>query len=290
MKIRGSLLTLLIFCGTMHLSIADEQIQSLVHRWLWDRRTFDPASVSEEQMPIIIAELKKHDNRKDTVEQQIARRYLIELGDVETAEKVVSEYLAEDASWQQRSDTGAVLREIAQPWVISMLEPALLRDEQITQYVFTSEDAEPPPRSWEAAQFIQGIVIKSPAFSQEVRDWAKSIPMFPAKVSRDDVRQWWLQNKEHLVKGDYAAVTPLKPVSFIAPRPPPPPKEVSAVAQVELPPPAKSVSQPPAVATVPKTVTKHPPSSMGKILVAALGAVCAVIALWLLAKQRRSKS
>jgi hypothetical protein len=97
---------LIVLCVSIRADEADET----VNKWLWNvRRPETLTEVPLQDRPKFIAALKKHDRSGD-MKQELSRMYLIELGDVETAQKVVGELFAGD------DNARAILERVAQPW------------------------------------------------------------------------------------------------------------------------------------------------------------------------------
>jgi len=61
------------------------------------------------------------------------------------------------------------------------------------------------PVSMNAAWVVKTIIVNSPAFSVEVREWAKALPELSPAL-RAAVRAWWETNKAALLREDYTAV------------------------------------------------------------------------------------
>jgi len=128
----------------------------------------------------------------------------------------------------------------------------------------------PWPRSAYATGCIQQIAARCPAFSNDMRDWAKNLhPNYLMK--REKLRTWWEQNKVYFAKGDYAAVQPLQPAS---PAPPPPTPVVKAGA---TPVPAPTTEQQPAAKPAPATPVTSFRSVLIGVILLALAAVLVVV-------------
>jgi hypothetical protein len=296
----STVLLICTFSVSAFAAVDTNELKTLLHEWRWNPKDVDPSSFTQEQKDWMISELRERGDMSNVTEQWTTQRLLIELGDHGTAEKVVAEYLAEDASRQQITVARKTLESVTQPWVIPMLAPALLRDEPLERRYWEYGDSS-LPRSAGSANIIWQIGWRSPSFSAEVRESARRMGyILNMEIVRDAVRQWWLENKEHFEKQDYAAVKPLdfeaarkqvtegfkKQDSTALPKEP----TVATVPPPPPPPPPKAVSPPSTVATAPKAAAEKSSFPMLKVLIAALGIAAAVILLWLLAKQRRSRS
>jgi hypothetical protein len=190
-----------------------------VSSWIYGRPSVAELSeLSQKEKEVCIAELREYANTASNVRLRNAQRLLIRLGDVETAEKVVSELNTVGPAGGEPDRAAEVFSGVTQPWVIPMFEQALMRDEEVAGWTM---DKGQMPRSALAAGVICAIVRESPAFPDDVRQWAKYRFADPLPVIRQQVRDWWAQNKEHFAKQDYAAVQPLQPTGT-APTPPSP--------------------------------------------------------------------
>ncbi len=192
-----------------------ETATELARRWMSDPpRSEEIALTPVESRAELITEIKR--NVKHDFLVRTAQRILIELGDRETAEKLVAQAQSTDVSLGVSYRALEVFEGTTQPWVVPMLEPVLMRNEPITRDIYTYEDIERPPRSLMAAICIQKIMEKSPVFSQDMRGWAHGMAeLLPHEKMRNVTRQWWLQNKEAFARKDYATVKPLQPVAWL---------------------------------------------------------------------------
>lgn len=130
-----------------------------------------------------------------------ARVPLIKLGD----ETVIRSCLKMLDS-EERNSAIAQLVMAANPKVIALLESDLNREEN-PEKIRVSHDVWRSPVSMNAALIVKRIVLKSPAFSAEVKEWARALPSFSAGL-RVGIRAWWETNKAALLREDYGAVVP----------------------------------------------------------------------------------
>ena len=264
---------------TVIYTIANESTESIVRRWLWDRGTFKPEVLDQETRVQAISELKKHDDPANVVQQDIARRYLIELGDLDTAEKVVG---ALSSTWEESHRAEGVLRGVTQPWVIPMLIPVLMHDEIIeNQYPGSSDRL---PQSASAAICILVIAQRSPDFSEEVRASAKKAEWAPnIETYRTLARHWWEQNKQHFEKEDYAAVRPIQTAALANPQTPVPSEPVAQSPAVE----AASPTQMPVAPSQPLSASEPSPSSPLRTVAIIFVVLATIVAVWRLARRKR---
>ncbi len=96
------------------------------------------------------------------------------------------------------------------PIVIEYLMPHVFKLEAYSQTLVG--DVVHVPFSFIATSQVFEILSESPAFSDEVRNWAKSTEV-PDRLSvRAELRRWWNENKVHFAKDDYKAVKPGRPI------------------------------------------------------------------------------
>src|SRR5947208_5827754 len=88
---KASLLGAICLVTAIQFSVGDENTETLVTRWLTDRNTFDPSSVNDEKRTLVVEELRKRDAPGNLQTREVVRRYLIELGDRETADMLIAE-------------------------------------------------------------------------------------------------------------------------------------------------------------------------------------------------------
>jgi hypothetical protein len=223
----------LIACGISP-SDADEQSKEVVNRWLGDRSTFNATGLTDATRSDVLAELKLRTATGEPADQRLARYFLIQLGDRQTAAVLVNALLAPSGPGAETQLAVEILCDTTQPWLIPMLEPALMLDEPVKRFygsvlwatsshqsIDNADVGEGPlPQSAAAATCVQAILMKSGAFSEEVRQSALRRNMQPDfRETRRSIRQWWQQNKPHFEKQDYTAVTPLQPVGNDAANP-----------------------------------------------------------------------
>jgi len=137
------------------------------------------------------------------------------VNDRTTAARLVAEMLDGKHPIEQVNENGMILYRSGQPWVIPMLEPVLQIQEPAN--MIGHEDVIYGPRSLVAAAVITRILMNSSVFSQDVHTWAAHQV---AVGDRENIRQWWNENKAHFATEDYGAVRPLKTTSQTIPAPP----------------------------------------------------------------------
>jgi hypothetical protein len=131
-----------------------------------------------------------------------ARILLLRAGDPQTIEF----YLKEFRRVERREMAVIDIIASANLELIRLLGEYLPSDEP-TEYVKVGPEGRPVVvTSKGAALAIQGIVIKSPEFSDAVREWAKQLGY---GAVRAQMQAWWKLNRQALIRGNYKAVVPL---------------------------------------------------------------------------------
>ena len=90
-----------------------------------------------------------------------------------------------------------------EPRFIEPLAALLLREEP---FVLSGGDAPTPPKSFSAATFIQHLIMDSPQFDSNVRNWARSLDGNDLVRLRSVLRTWWRANESALKRQDFGAV------------------------------------------------------------------------------------
>lgn len=199
-----------------------------------------------------------------------ARVPLIKLGD----EEVIASCLEQLRAQQTNGRSSAVnqLSFSGNPKIIPMLAGDLNKEES-PEIVFLG-DRGTTPVSMAAASVIKSIILTSPVFSVEVKEWAKSLPKVSVNL-RSGLRNWWEVNKEAIERGDYQWVVPVvgeigKPTILPAapPIPTPSPSAATVPPSTSPTPPTDPVSQPPtgfpppAIQVAQAPVSSPPPTAL----------------------------
>ncbi|MEQ1853941.1 MAG: hypothetical protein ABMA01_20410 [Chthoniobacteraceae bacterium] len=96
------------------------------------------------------------------------------------------------------------------PIVIEYLMPHVFKLEAYSRTWVS--DVVHVPFSFIATSDVFKILAESSAFSDEVRNWAKSTKVSDSLSERAELRRWWNENKVHFAKDDYKAVKPGLPI------------------------------------------------------------------------------
>lgn len=147
----------------------------------------------------LLQELKKLATNAD---YPAARVPLIKLGD----ETVIRSCL-ERLHSKHRKSAMAQLGMAGNPHVISLLASDFNREESANM-IRVGYDLWILPVSMDAALITKRIILKSPVFTREVKEWAKGLPEVSPGL-RSSIRTWWETNKAAITREDYQAVVPL---------------------------------------------------------------------------------
>lgn len=294
----GAFFCLLFLTRGVFASLDANELARQLHEWRWGTR-MDPNTFTQEQRDWMIQELRNHSDVSDVVEERRTCEILIQLGDRQTAEKVLEDFRkgSERDPLSENARARVTLETSAQPWVIPMLADELFL-QQDPKIHFDGGDVGIMPRSTAAAWTIRGILKGSSAFPESVRESARRIPLAYGTF-RDQTREWWRQNRVHFENQDYSAVTPMEalvttPMQFsrkteatsgseTSRAPDVAAQSLKEFAETR----AKATSQPPAAILNPLPSDKgasHEPVRIMIVVIVSLGAIWAV---WLLARAKR---
>lgn len=179
------------------------------------------AEVSANLRPDLIALIRPYLNHD--LRCYRAQRVLLELGDRELAQQLVRDVRqgpTDGATFNRNYDQSCLtLSDCSQPWLIPLVADMLFIEEDARIYIDPGSDVGTSPRSTAAAYIVYKVLSRSPAFSPAVREWAGRLSEGYGRGTeyRQSARTWWQQNKAHFEKQDYAAVTPLQPVTNAVP-------------------------------------------------------------------------
>src|SRR4051794_31219325 len=119
-------------------------------------------------------------------ERSVYDRPLLQVGDEATIQAYIQKILKTSELDEYVCDSG-------EPRFIEPLAAILLRQEP---FVMSGGDAPTPPRSYSAATWIHQLMIDSPQFSSNVRNWARSLDGDDLPRLKGILSKWWLQNEE----------------------------------------------------------------------------------------------
>ena len=221
---------------------------------------------------------------------------LLRLGDEQTMMEEVEAYRNDAAEHGKASMKVSRWAETAQPLLIPMIAEDFYRDDGDEITFDQIDDLSRPKGSLSAGSALRAVVIlqNSPAFSQEVRTWAretydgyKIIEAGIADGNRGNVsrflqvmRTWWRGNESHFAAKDYAAVNPGAALAEVVKR-----NNIEAPTSSQMPPiaPALTGAPSPAIAIAAES------QSSPYIIPAAVGlSVLAITAAALLYRRKKN--
>lgn len=179
---------------------------------------------------------------------------LIILDDQEATSKGVAAYLKSPG---RRDPCGIFLS--GNPHVIELVAPVIFQEEE---YKPSDGDVFFLPISYDAPEKILEFIMKSPAFSEEVVNWArrnverKIINKQRKAINRRDVmRDWWLENEKAFQARDYKAVRPGRDIPL------PPAAEIKELVRLGLATPDGLLKDAPYAPSTPAPPSTPPPPS-----------------------------
>jgi len=165
----------------------------------------------------VIAELKRIEKTTNSAEtRHDARRELIRLGDEEIINTLINDLRGREKNWDACEDAYEVLRKSRRPSII----PMVITDLADLSEVYGRRGERPigPPHDM-ATFLILEIIKTSPELGDRVVAPLRIRGFDGMPQMRSSLLVWWQQNKEHFDKQDYAAVTPLQPLTNAVPQP-----------------------------------------------------------------------
>ena len=130
---------------------------------------------------------------------------LLRLGDPEILSEAVSKVLHSEPDSPDFVPVYERLLWAARPESISMLAPGMLIDEPFTVKP-TGDTGAVFPKSYILPVGILDIIGDSPAFSEEVRAWARRNAGTDSREKLSMMRQWWKDNESFFRNKEYRSV------------------------------------------------------------------------------------
>jgi hypothetical protein len=135
------------------------------------------------------------------------------MGDRTTLEKTLRVY--KNGSHVASIAMQRQMQRSSHPAIIPLVVTDVFRDEAARMTTITSEFFD-YPLSVRSAEVVRNVLVNSPEFRDEVRQWASAFGLRNAKRMRAAIREWWALNKDHFERQDYMAVNPgSKPTEVI---------------------------------------------------------------------------
>jgi len=134
-----------------------------------------------------------------------AHLLLLDMGDGLTLDETMKAF--EGKSYITSKSMQRKMQSGSHPAIIARVAVALFHDEPTEMTVVNSEFLA-YPISVRSAAIIRNVLINSPEFSDEVREWAATLSLRDADRLRATIRAWWTSNKARFEDGQYLAVVP----------------------------------------------------------------------------------
>lgn len=187
----------------------------------------------------------------EVIAQLIQRGYIVTLLRINhgpTVEKIIGEYLEKEGkSMPARRDIG----DSGSPYLVEKLAPALYKGDQLVLRSWGEGEVD-LGQSAAAALLVGELLMKSPEFPAEVKEWAHRNLAENSAVSIAVARQFWELNQEALKAQRFDQVAPPKGVPKSARSPSPADSSVHATGAVR-----------PTKRPLPPTVVSMPPQAVG---------------------------
>ena len=139
-----------------------------------------------------------------------ARMPLLRMRDPEMTALCISEFRTEQ--YPTRGNAAQQLKMSGNPAAVSLIADDLLRDES-TATVYVTPEFPLRPRSVYAGDIIRAIIADSLEFNAATKQWAASLSQrshTERDAVREEMRKWWLENRDLIRAGNYQQVKPPK--------------------------------------------------------------------------------
>lgn len=205
---------LLVFLLATCIAYADTEIDEFVS--LAENNVLTPGRVRPEIRDEVIVHLRAKLHPDDPCFPMYTSDSLVALGDEQTIERVIrqiKEKAAKTGTWYSIGQYS-----YPQPLLIPYLAEDFFRDDGDTiDEQVTRRDLDHLQISIGRVLDVLNILRRSPAFSEDMHKWSENTIAVPLKLldiskCRQVMRSWWLENKEHFAKRDYASVRPGAPL------------------------------------------------------------------------------
>jgi hypothetical protein len=213
---------LVLICLLSFVHLRADEVDQLILSYSGNRRGFEWARVDAVDRVQLVARLREISEGKRTtvaggygIGASTAERMLVDIGDEGTIRDVVKRYHTQRVGPTNIADVVELGQALAIPYLAVDLvsEEFLIYDlKKPDGQVVTVQDTHDSGKRMSSARNIVGVIENSRQFPQAVRESAGRIK--PTLTSSrqafiDQVTDWWLQNEQQLVAGDFTQVSPL---------------------------------------------------------------------------------
>ena len=209
--VRGFIFMVLVPCFVMAEGVDTNEVQSILKRDDFVALN-KMAEGNSEGVIIALKQIQSIASKRSYTKLQITE-YLVRLGDEETIKQLVLNMASDDPFVVRRS--AAALGISGQLSVIPHLVEYLYLDEPagLAREFPNTNEFIVPPLSVDAAGLMFGILKRSPLVSEETRQWAENLRTpgigHTAETRRQQMRDWWPENKQYFEAKEYDKIHPL---------------------------------------------------------------------------------
>jgi hypothetical protein len=173
--------------------------EAAVAHLLENFRTVTPETLRDPKNADLIECLRQ---RAKTDDVSRARVLLLRLGDEATLKTTIDQLHADRPNLAARA-----LIKSGNPKIISLLAEDF---DRIEDRAFITKGDGPLHYTvgMRAASIARQIILDSPAFTPQVKEWAKALPELSLQM-QISIRQWWHANKAALLQEQYQTASPL---------------------------------------------------------------------------------
>ncbi|MDB6173373.1 MAG: hypothetical protein JWL59_2684 [Chthoniobacteraceae bacterium] len=195
----------------IHFVSAQDQLSPETHRFITEltneQRSREASSLSTGEKLRRIRELRAC-SLENPSGKNICRLMMAWLGDEESLLQLIQEFIQNDATGP------GVLGIMQNPHIIDLVAPAFFGEEK---WESGEGDVFYIPRSYRAAELAVAVLDNSPAFNDNVTNWARTLRRLTSSELRAIIRPWWKQNEKFFHSMNYKAVQPgLSPAQDLA--------------------------------------------------------------------------
>jgi hypothetical protein len=134
-------------------------------------------------------------------DQAIYSEVLLRLNHSPTVERVLGEFIRSEG---RAPHLRKIIERSGSPYIVDEIAIQLYKEDRLSPRNY--EEHSDFGESAQAAEIIGQLVIKAPAFSEEVKAWAKSHLGTPGLSIIQAARAWWELNRESLLANQFSEV------------------------------------------------------------------------------------
>ena len=170
------------------------------------------AEGNPEGVIIALKQIQSEITSKRSYDKRQITEYLLKIGDEETLLEVVA-IMSTTTNGMEVSRAGSMLVGFAGLAAIPYLAEFLYIEESASNWRILNNEFMRPPLSIDATRRIRSILMRSQLVSEETKQWADNTYQpgkdFDAEAYRQQMRDWWPENKKHFETKEYDKFRPL---------------------------------------------------------------------------------